>query len=236
MFLLSGLASLSSSFVGSLILIAFFYAVSKLISIKTAIITVLILLGIITLQLNDLNNCESTDRFYEKSSIGHDKYTVLRKLSSFGSAVSFLPKDGAVIVDVICRPQHYIFGGGPGSLYKEFITEKLSNHESLLNILIFRYMYENPLTDTQEPSTFQVRVFSNYGVVGIILLFLLLIKSENILLNSSKNNYYPIFLFLVFMMSIQYFMFLILMYFFALKANQANQHNNIKNKMEGLKV
>ena len=97
-------------------------------------------------------------------------------------------------------------------------------------------MYENPLTDTQEPSTFQVRVFSNYGVVGIILLFLLLIKSENILLNSSKNNYYPIFLFLVFMMSIQYFMFLILMYFFALKANQANQHNNIKNKMEGLKV
>jgi hypothetical protein len=232
LFLLSGLLSFSSSFVGSLILIALFYTVSKLISIKTTIVIALILVGIIIPQLNDLNNCQSTDKFYEENTIGHDKYTVFRKMSSFGSIVSFLPKDGAVIVDAICRPQHYIFGGGPGALYKEFITEKLSNHESLMNISIFRYMYENPLTDTQGPSTFQVRVFSDYGIVGVILLFLLLIKSENTLLNGSKNKHYSIYLFLVFIMSIQYFMFLILIYFFALKMNQFSQNNKLEERLQ----
>jgi hypothetical protein len=225
LFLVSGLASFSSSFVGSLILIALFYAISKLISIKKTIIIALILVGIIIPQLIDLNNCQSTDNFYERKSIGHDEYTVFRKISSFGSIVSFLPKDGAVIVDAVCRPQHYIFGGGPGSLYTEFITAKMSNYESLLNISIFRDMNDNPLSVTQGPSTFQVRLFSDYGVVGVILIFLLLMKSERILLNGSKNNYYSIYPFFIFIMSIQYFMFLILMYFFALKAIQISKYN-----------
>jgi hypothetical protein len=227
LFLVSGLASFSSSFLGSLILIALIYTVSKLISIKKTILIALILVGIIIPQLGDLNNCQSTDKFYERNIIGDDKYTVIRKMSTFASIISYLPKDGAVIVDSICRPWHYILGGGPGALYNEFITEKMSNHNSLLSINIFRFMYYNPLTDTQGPSTFQIRVFSDYGVVGIISLFLLLIKSENILLNGSKNNYYSIFLFLVFAMSLQYFMFTILMYFFALKIDQLSQNNKI---------
>jgi len=101
-----------------------------------------------------------------------------------------------------------------------------------MNISIFRYMYENPLTDTQGPSTFQVRVFSDYGIVGVILLFLLLIKSENTLLNGSKNKHYSIYLFLVFIMSIQYFMFLILIYFFALKMNQFSQNNKLEERLQ----
>lgn len=230
LFLTSGLGSFSSSFVGSLILIALLYAVFKLISKIIIIPITVVLVGIIIPQLMNDNNCESTDKFYEKSTIGHDRYTVFRKMSSLGAMVSFLPKDGAVFVDAICRPQHYILGGGPGALYTEFMAAKMSNHESLLKISIFRYMYENPLTETQGPSTFQVRVFSDYGIVGVVLLLLLLIKSENILLNGSKNRHYSIYLLLVFIMSIQYFMFTLLIYFFALKMNQLSQHKKIKNK------
>ena len=226
LFVLSGLASFSSSFFGSLVLVILLYGVLKLFSMKQ-IIVVILLTGLIILQSINSRDCGSSEQFYERSSIGDGVNVVFNKISSFGSIVSFLPKDGAVIVDSLCRPEHYILGGGPGSLYKEFTTTKLSNYDSLVNISIFEYMRDVPLSSTQAASTFQVRLFSDYGIIGVVLLLALLIRSENILLGFSKKNSDSMYFFFVFIMSIQYFMFLILMYLFALKVIHANQYGKI---------
>ena len=216
LFLFSALASFSSSLIVSLCLfLLLFYFVNGRFQ---RILFLMMLLIVCLIGVAELSkNCESMDKMYQKTTIGNDKYTILRKISSFGAVVSFIPKDGAVIVDAICRPKNYILGQGPGGFYREFMEQKLSNFDSLLKIKLFMSMYLKPLSVTQAPSTYQVRLFSDYGLIGVLLFLLLLATSEKILYDGS-NKYYSIVMFFVFFMSIQYFMFSIMMYFLALKS------------------
>ena len=130
----------------------------------------------------------------DRANLRDGLWSVLDKVSTVGSILSFLPKDGIVILDASCSSKNYIFGGGPGALYRKIVNNELSNYDWYSTIGIFSDIIDGKSETTEGPSTLQVQMISDYGIVGFSLFLIFSFLYSPIVLVLQEGHTIPVFL------------------------------------------
>jgi hypothetical protein len=222
LFLIFGMATLSTSFFASLIILFLTFFLFKMISPKK-IIYGFILLFLCILIIPIESKCIGVQKTTVKiTHLNSGISSVYEKISSFDKITAYLPKDGLIIDDMICNKQKYIVGAGAGSLYKKIISNELAYNDKLKEIAIFRNILINDDHHKQGPSLYQFMFLTDYGFIGLFVLILLLQRAEKAISRGVNIKYGVVYFFIGFLVSLPYFMFLLLMHFFAIKISTRN--------------
>lgn len=175
LFLVCGIISFSTSFIINYIIFLLFLLILKIKSKIKYYATIIIIFIVSALTIVSSSPCEVQRGEFD---LGEGFSTIIAKVSTLQSAISFLPKDGLVLMDAACKPQEYIFGGGPGSLYRKLVSDDLSNYSWYSEIEIFREIINGESETRQGPSTLQIMLFSDYGLVGALLFLVFVTRLE----------------------------------------------------------
>ncbi len=219
LFLISAIASFSTSFYINLLLMLLIMPFIGYPIAFRLLIGIIIFSSFLILYTN--KPCELQ---FDSSVIEYGLNSIYHKVYGINRILSYLPKDGIIIVDIFCNPSQYIFGGGGGSLFERLITGQLGNANWYENIQIFREIINRESFITQGPSTLQVQLFSDYGIIGILLFSLFILSAESKLSNKNMNFSLIIFYLFIFINSQTYLWFLLIMHFIILKL-QFNHFN-----------